>query len=134
MVPAVLSGFSGGSGMCSSWTPGDPAPLSWGRSRSISSCAAASASHRRAPRPTRRAGVSAVAEGATAAYGRAMTTRQAPLHSGFGAQPTAREAIGDRDLRGAVAVVTGGYAGVGLETTRALAGAGATVIVGARTL
>ena len=63
-----------------------------------------------------------------------MTTRQAPLHSGFGAQTTAREAIGDRDLRGAVAVVTGGYAGVGLETTRALAGAGATVIVGARTL
>jgi NAD(P)-dependent dehydrogenase (short-subunit alcohol dehydrogenase family) len=32
-----------------------------------------------------------------------------------------------------IAIVTGGHAGVGLETTRALAGAGATVIVPART-
>jgi NAD(P)-dependent dehydrogenase (short-subunit alcohol dehydrogenase family) len=36
-------------------------------------------------------------------------------------------------LDGAVAVVTGGYAGIGLETTRALSGAGATVVVPART-
>ena len=62
-----------------------------------------------------------------------MTTRQAPLHSGFGARTTAREALGNRDLTGVVALVTGGHAGIGLETTRALSGAGATVIVGART-
>jgi NAD(P)-dependent dehydrogenase (short-subunit alcohol dehydrogenase family) len=37
------------------------------------------------------------------------------------------------DLHGKVAVVTGGYSGIGLETTRVLAGAGATVIVPART-
>jgi len=36
------------------------------------------------------------------------------------------------DLRGKVAVVTGGYSGLGLETTRALAEAGAAVIVPAR--
>jgi NAD(P)-dependent dehydrogenase (short-subunit alcohol dehydrogenase family) len=36
------------------------------------------------------------------------------------------------DLSGKVAVVTGGYSGIGLETTRVLAGAGATVIVPAR--
>ena len=36
------------------------------------------------------------------------------------------------DLRGKTAIVTGGYAGLGLETTRALAAAGATVIVPAR--
>jgi NAD(P)-dependent dehydrogenase (short-subunit alcohol dehydrogenase family) len=60
-------------------------------------------------------------------------TRQDPIRSGFGATTTAREAIGDRRLDGAIAIVTGGYAGVGLETTRALAGAGATVIVPART-
>lgn len=36
------------------------------------------------------------------------------------------------DLQSAVAIVTGGYSGVGLETTRALAEAGATVIVPAR--
>jgi NAD(P)-dependent dehydrogenase (short-subunit alcohol dehydrogenase family) len=45
----------------------------------------------------------------------------------------AGEVARDRDLRGAIAVVTGGYAGIGLETTRALAGAGATVVVPART-
>src|SRR5882762_10882604 len=63
-----------------------------------------------------------------------MTTKQAPIHSGFGAQTTAREVIGNRRLDGLTAVVTGGYAGVGLETTRALSAAGATVIVPARTL
>jgi NAD(P)-dependent dehydrogenase (short-subunit alcohol dehydrogenase family) len=63
-----------------------------------------------------------------------MTTRQTPLRSGFGAQTTAREALGNRRLDGAVAIVTGGYAGVGLETTRVLSDAGATVIVPARSL
>src|SRR5690349_16286673 len=63
-----------------------------------------------------------------------MTTKQAPIHSGFGEQTTAREVIGNLRLDGVIAVVTGGYSGVGLETTRALAGAGATVIVPARTL
>jgi NAD(P)-dependent dehydrogenase (short-subunit alcohol dehydrogenase family) len=59
-------------------------------------------------------------------------TPQAKLPSGFGSQTTAREVVAGRDLRGMVAVVTGGYAGVGLETTRALAEAGATVVVPAR--
>jgi hypothetical protein len=59
-----------------------------------------------------------------------MTTKQTPIHSGFGAQTTAREAIGKRDLRGLTALVTGGHAGLGLETTRVLSGAGATVVVG----
>lgn len=62
-----------------------------------------------------------------------MTTPQTPLHSGYGASTTAREAIGNRDLSGVTAIVTGGYAGIGLETTRALSGAGATVIVPGRT-
>jgi NAD(P)-dependent dehydrogenase (short-subunit alcohol dehydrogenase family) len=46
---------------------------------------------------------------------------------------TAAEVLGKRDLRGKVAIVTGGYSGIGLETTRVLVGAGATVIVPART-
>jgi len=62
-----------------------------------------------------------------------MTTKQAAIHSGYGATTTAREVIGDTRLDGKVAIVTGGYVGVGLETTRALALAGATVIVPART-
>jgi NAD(P)-dependent dehydrogenase (short-subunit alcohol dehydrogenase family) len=61
-----------------------------------------------------------------------MTTKQAALHSGFGAKTTAREAIGSTRLEGKIAIVTGGYVGCGLETTRALAGAGATVVVPAR--
>src|SRR4030095_2189301 len=62
-----------------------------------------------------------------------MTTEQKPLKSGFGAKTTAREVLAGRDLTGKVAIVTGGYSGVGLETTRAQAEAGATVGVSART-
>jgi NAD(P)-dependent dehydrogenase (short-subunit alcohol dehydrogenase family) len=62
-----------------------------------------------------------------------MKTKQAPIPSGYGAQTMAREVIGARRLDGAIAVVTGGYVGIGLETTRALSAAGATVIVPART-
>ena len=61
-----------------------------------------------------------------------MRSKQAPIHSGYGEQTTAREALGGRDLTGAFALVAGGHAGIGFETTRALAEAGATVIVGAR--
>src|SRR3954469_4096193 len=59
---------------------------------------------------------------------------QHPLPSGLGAHTTAREAMGERRLDGKTAIVTGGYAGIGLETTRVLAEAGATVIVPARDL
>src|SRR5690349_8433932 len=62
-----------------------------------------------------------------------MPSAQKPIQSGFGAHTTAQEALGSRDLRGAFALVTGGYSGIGLETARVLAGAGATVIVPART-
>ncbi|MGH8444149.1 MAG: SDR family NAD(P)-dependent oxidoreductase, partial [Solimonas sp.] len=61
-----------------------------------------------------------------------LKARQAPLQSGFGPTTTAMEAIRGRDLRGKTAVVTGGYGGLGLEVTRALRSAGATVIVPAR--
>jgi len=61
-----------------------------------------------------------------------MSTLQKPVGSGFGAASTAAEVIEGLDLSGKVAIVTGGYAGIGLETTRALSRAGATVIVPAR--
>lgn len=60
-------------------------------------------------------------------------TPQEPISSGFGPETTALEALGGRDLSGKIAIVTGGYSGIGLETTRALAEAGTTVIVPART-
>lgn len=62
-----------------------------------------------------------------------MTTPQEPLGSPFGYRSTAAEvAAAAPDLAGKRIVVTGGYSGIGTETVRALAGAGAKVIVGAR--
>ncbi|MDF2380873.1 SDR family NAD(P)-dependent oxidoreductase [Nostoc ellipsosporum NOK] len=58
--------------------------------------------------------------------------RQNPLQSGFTAQSTTSDVIKGIDLSGRIAIVTGGNAGIGVETTRTLAGAGATVIVPAR--
>lgn len=57
---------------------------------------------------------------------------QQPLGSGFNATSTASEVIKGIDLTGKIAIVTGGNAGIGLETTKVLAAAGATVIVPAR--
>src|ERR1700758_2038618 len=62
-----------------------------------------------------------------------VPTTQAPIGSGFGPTTTARQVLEGIDLTDRVAIVTGGYTGIGLETTRALAEAGATVIVPART-
>ncbi|WP_381803409.1 SDR family NAD(P)-dependent oxidoreductase [Streptomyces niveus] len=61
-----------------------------------------------------------------------MTTQQHKIGSAFGARTTTDEVLRGIDLSGRLAVVTGGYSGLGLETTRALAGAGARVVVPAR--
>ena len=59
-------------------------------------------------------------------------SQQTPLQSGFTAASSAEEVMADVDLGGKTALVTGGYSGLGLETTRALAQAGARVLVPAR--
>jgi NAD(P)-dependent dehydrogenase (short-subunit alcohol dehydrogenase family) len=61
-----------------------------------------------------------------------MSAPQQALGSGFGATSTADDVLDGIDLHGRVALVTGGYSGIGLETTRALVRAGAEVIVPAR--
>ena len=60
------------------------------------------------------------------------THNQRPLRSGFTAASTADDVIAGIDLSGRHVVVTGGHVGLGLETTRALSEAGATVTVGVR--
>ncbi|MBO2454459.1 SDR family NAD(P)-dependent oxidoreductase [Actinomadura barringtoniae] len=57
---------------------------------------------------------------------------QRPLGSPFSATSTAQDVTAGLDLSATSAVVTGGYSGLGLETTCALAAAGARVIVPAR--
>lgn len=57
---------------------------------------------------------------------------QRPIGSGFDRRSTAREVLAGVDLSGRNYIVTGGYSGIGLETVRALVGAGARVIVPAR--
>ncbi|MDH6565963.1 NAD(P)-dependent dehydrogenase (short-subunit alcohol dehydrogenase family) [Streptomyces sp. SAI-117] len=61
-----------------------------------------------------------------------MSTAQHKIGSGFGAHSTADDVLAGVDLSGKLAIVTGGYSGLGLETTRALSKAGARVVVPAR--
>jgi NAD(P)-dependent dehydrogenase (short-subunit alcohol dehydrogenase family) len=61
-----------------------------------------------------------------------VTQKQHPIGSGFTAASTADEVLEGIDLSGTNVIVTGGHVGLGLETTRALAKAGASVTVGAR--
>ncbi|MEZ4449909.1 MAG: oxidoreductase [Nannocystaceae bacterium] len=58
---------------------------------------------------------------------------QVPTNSPFPAKTDGAEVLADLDLAGKVAIVTGGYSGIGLETTRALAAKGVTVVVPVRT-
>ena len=61
-----------------------------------------------------------------------MTHKQHPLGTPFLPASTADEVLAGVDLTGKNAIVTGGHAGIGLEVTRALSRAGASVTVGAR--
>lgn len=61
-----------------------------------------------------------------------MSTAQHKIGSGYDAHSTADDVLAGIDLSGKLAVVTGGYSGLGLETTRALTKAGARVVVPAR--
>ena len=49
-----------------------------------------------------------------------MTTPQHNIETGFGPRSTAADVVQGIDLTGRLAIVTGGYSGIGTETTRAL--------------
>ena len=57
-----------------------------------------------------------------------------PITSDFDRDSTASEVVADLDLTGARYLVTGGYSGIGLATSQALAAAGASVVVAGRDL
>lgn len=59
-------------------------------------------------------------------------TAQKSIGSGFHATSTTTDVINGIDLAGKIVIVTGGYAGIGLETTKTLTSAGATVVVPVR--
>ncbi|MEM6913171.1 MAG: SDR family NAD(P)-dependent oxidoreductase, partial [Pseudomonadota bacterium] len=61
-------------------------------------------------------------------------TDQVTLDVPWGRKPEPSEILGDIDLSGQRAVVTGGYSGIGLETVRALTERGMEVIAPARSL
>ena len=61
-----------------------------------------------------------------------MSTLQEPINSGFTAASTTSDVIRGIDLTDKIAIVTGGYSGLGLETVRTFAQAGAKVVVPAR--
>ena len=49
-----------------------------------------------------------------------MSTNQKPTGSNFGAKSEPSEVLAGIELHGKNVIVTGGYSGIGLETTRAL--------------
>ncbi|KAF1016961.1 MAG: Fatty acyl-CoA reductase [Stenotrophomonas maltophilia] len=61
-----------------------------------------------------------------------MSTPQHPLGSGFGPATCSEEIMRGIHLHGTCALVTGGYSGLGAATVRALAAAGAHVLVPSR--
>jgi NAD(P)-dependent dehydrogenase (short-subunit alcohol dehydrogenase family) len=63
-----------------------------------------------------------------------MTTTDTRIVTPFTARSTAAEVLAGVDLHGRRAVVTGGASGLGIETARALAGAGAEVTIAVRNL
>jgi NAD(P)-dependent dehydrogenase (short-subunit alcohol dehydrogenase family) len=61
-----------------------------------------------------------------------MTAQETRITTPFTAESTAAEVIDGIDLTGRRAIVTGGASGIGVETARALAGAGAEVTLAVR--
>src|SRR5215472_11523769 len=77
--------------------------------------------------------VPARASDRTARQGRdTMTASTERITTPFSAESTAADVVAGIDLNGRRVIVTGGASGIGIETARALAGAGAEVTLAVR--
>ncbi|MEL7492025.1 MAG: oxidoreductase [Pseudomonadota bacterium] len=63
-----------------------------------------------------------------------ISDQQKPIGSGYEPKTAAAKIAEGVDLSGKTAIITGGYSGIGLETTRAIARCGAKVIAPARSM
>ena len=61
-----------------------------------------------------------------------IAEHQRPIVSGFNAKSESSDVLNGVNLQNKVIIVTGGYSGIGIETTRSLALAGAEVIIPAK--
>jgi NAD(P)-dependent dehydrogenase (short-subunit alcohol dehydrogenase family) len=61
-----------------------------------------------------------------------ISVDQKPLNSGFGQKTEPSEILENIDLSNKTVIITGGYSGIGLETTKAMRSKGAKVIIPAK--
>ena len=61
-----------------------------------------------------------------------ISNLQKPIISGFDSKSDADKIVKEKDLSGKIAIVTGGYSGIGFDTTKCLVSAGAEVIIPAK--
>tara|TARA_B100001175_G_scaffold110255_1_gene93624 strand:+ start:5927 stop:6907 length:981 start_codon:yes stop_codon:yes gene_type:complete len=61
-----------------------------------------------------------------------ISDKQKPIGSGFSSKSETSDILGEVNLSNKVAIVTGGYSGIGFETTKGLVSAGAKVIIPAK--
>ena len=61
-----------------------------------------------------------------------ISSNQRPIQSGFNSKSETSDILSEINLSDKVAIVTGGYSGIGLETTKGLVLAGAKVIIPAK--
>ena len=63
-----------------------------------------------------------------------ISQHQKPLISGFGQKSEPEEILANTDLSNKTVIITGGYSGIGLETTKAIKSKGAKVLIPAKRL
>ncbi len=61
-----------------------------------------------------------------------VSNNQAPIQSGFNSKSASSDVLKGANLEGKLAIVTGGYSGIGIETTKGLIAIGADVIIPAK--